>query len=138
MLQPKKTKYRKHFRGKRRGNANVGSTIAFGDFALKSLGRGWITGNQIESARKTISSYTKRVGKTWIRVFPDKSYTKRAAGSRMGGGKGDIEGWVAVIKPGRIMFEIAGVSEEVAREALRRAGRKFGIETKFEKKELFE
>jgi len=138
LSQPRKTKYRKHFRGKRRGNANVGNSIDFGEFGLKAMDRGWITSQQIESARKTIASYTKRAAKTWIRIFPDKSYTKRAAGSRMGGGKGDIEGWVAVVRPGRVMFEIAGVSETIAREALRRAGRKFGIKTKFESKEIFE
>jgi large subunit ribosomal protein L16 len=137
MMQPKKVKYRKHFRGRRRGKAIAGSEISFGEYGLKSLGRGWITGQQIESARKTIASYTKRMGKTWIRIFPDKSYTKRAAGARMGGGKGDVEGWVAVVKPGRMMFEIGGVSKEVAQEALRRAGRKFGVQTKFEEKEIF-
>lgn len=138
LTQPRKTKFRKQFRGKRAGNAQVGCHVSFGEFGLKALDRGWVTSQQIEAARKTISSYTKRVGKTWIRIFPDKSYTKRAAGSRMGGGKGDIAGWVAVVKPGRIMFEISGVSQATAREAMRLAGRKFGIKTKFETKELFE
>ncbi len=136
MLQPKKYKFRKQFRGKRRGMAVTGSTISFGRYGLKALSRGWITGNQIEAARKTISNYTKRAGKTWIRVFPDKPYTKRPAGARMGGGKGDVEGYVAVIKPGRIMFELVGIPRDVAIEALRRAGRKFGIKTKFVEKDI--
>lgn len=137
MLQPKKYKHRKQFRGKRRGIAVTGSTISFGDFALKSAGCGWVTSQQIEAARKSISNYTKRAAKTWIRIFPDKPYTKRPAGARMGSGKGDVEGYVAVVKPGRIMFEVAGVSKEIAQEALRRAGRKFGLKTIFEDKELF-
>jgi large subunit ribosomal protein L16 len=136
MLQPKKTKYRKQFRGKRRGKAYVGSDISFGDYALKAMETGWITSNQIEAARKTIAGYTKRQAKTWIRVFPDKPITKRPAGARMGSGKGDLAGYVAVVKPGRIMFEITGVSLEIAKEALRLAGRKFGIKTRFEDKQL--
>jgi large subunit ribosomal protein L16 len=135
MLTPKKTKYRKQFRGKRRGMAITGSDISFGDFALKTMVCGWITSQQIEAARKAISSHTKRMGKTWIRVFPDKPYTKRAAGSRMGGGKGDLEGYVAVVKPGRVLFEISGVSKEIAAEALRRAGAKIGLKTRFDEKE---
>jgi large subunit ribosomal protein L16 len=137
MLQPKKYKYRKQFRGRRKGQAQTGSTISFGEYALKATTCGWVTSEQLESARKTISNYTKRLGKTWIRVFPDKPYTKRPAGARMGGGKGDVEGYVAVVKPGRIMFEVAGIPKEVAQEALRRAGRKFGVRTKFEDKQLF-
>jgi len=136
MLQPKRTKYRKQFRGKRRGKAVSGSDISFGEFALKALACGWITSQQIEAARKAIASYTKRMGKTWIRIFPDKPYTKRAAGARMGGGKGDVEGYVAVVKPGRVLFEITGVTREVAEEALRRAGRKIGLKTRFEEKQL--
>ncbi|MGI5828309.1 MAG: 50S ribosomal protein L16 [Patescibacteria group bacterium] len=135
MMQPKRTKYRKQFRGKRAGKAVNGSEISFGEFGLKSLDRGWITSQQIEAARKAIASYTKRTGKTWIRIFPDKPYTKRAAGARMGGGKGDIEGYVAVIKPGRVLFELTGVPKEVAQEALRRAGRKIGLKTRFEEKQ---
>lgn len=135
MLQPKRTKYRKQFRGKMRGTAITGSTISFGEYALKAVGRGWVTSQQIESARKSIASYTKRAGKLWIRIFPDKPYTKGAPGARMGSGKGDIAGYVAVVRPGRIMFEITGVSTEIAKESLRRAGRKFGIETKFEQKQ---
>ena len=137
MLQPKKYKYRKQFRGRRRGKAVTGSSISFGEYALKATDCGWITSQQIEAARKAISNYTKRAAKTWIRIFPDKPYTKRPAGARMGGGKGDVEGYVAVVKPGRIMFEVAGVSKEIAQEALRRAGRKFGVGTKFEEKSLF-
>lgn len=136
MLQPKRTKYRKQFRGKRRGEALSGSGIDFGEFALKAMACGWITSQQIEAARKAISSHTKRIGRTWIRIFPDKPYTKRAAGSRMGSGKGDLEGYVAVIRPGRVLFEIAGVPRDVAQEALRRAGRKIGIKTHFEEKQL--
>lgn len=137
MLQPKKYKYRKQFRGRRRGKATTGSTISFGEYALKAMDCGWITSQQIEAARKTISNYTKRQGKTWIRIFPDKPYTKRPAGARMGGGKGDVEGYVAVIKPGRIMFEVAGIDKSIAQEALRRAGRKFGIKTQFTDKNIF-
>jgi len=131
MLQPKKYKFRKQFRGRRRGMATVGSSISFGRFGLKAMSTGWVTSQQIEAARKTISNYTKRAGKTWIRIFPDKPYTKRPAGARMGGGKGDVAGYVAVVKPGRIMFEVSGISEEIAKESLRRAGRKFGIKTRF-------
>ena len=113
------------------GKSVTGSTLAFGDYGLKALGRGWVKSQQIEAARKAISSHTKRMGKVWIRIFPDKSYTKGAAGARMGSGKGDIAGYVAVVKPGRIMFELTGVPRIVAKEALRKAGRKFGIKTTF-------
>lgn len=130
MLQPKKQKYRKHFRGKMRGKAVSGSTLAFGDVGLKALGRGWVTSQQIEAARKAISHESKRVGKIWIRIFPDKSYTKKASGARMGGGKGDIEGYVAVVKPGRVLFEITGVDKEVARKAMWLAGQKLSVATK--------
>jgi large subunit ribosomal protein L16 len=131
MLQPKRQKYRKQFRGKMGGKAYSGSSLEFGDYGLKSLSCGWLSARQIEAARKTIAHATKRVGKTWLRVFPDKSYTHKGAGVRMGGGKGEIEGYVAVIKPGRILFEIGGVSEEIAREAMRLAGRKIAMKTKF-------
>lgn len=134
MLQPKRSKYRKQFRGKRAGKAVAGSNIDFGEFALKATTCGWVTSQQIEAARKAIASYTKRMGKTWIRIFPDKPYTKRAAGARMGGGKGDLEGYVAVIRPGRVIFELTGVSREIASEAFRRAGRKIGVRTHFEEK----
>lgn len=130
MLQPKKRKYRKEFRGTMKGSALRGSEISFGEFGLKALAGGWIKSQQIEAARRAISHHTKRAGKTFIRVFPHKPYTKRAAGARMGSGKGDIEGYVAVIRPGVILFELAGVTKEVANEALRMAGHKLSIKTK--------
>jgi large subunit ribosomal protein L16 len=131
MLQPKRQKYRKHFRGSMGGKSYKGSVISFGDFGLKSMGRGWVSARQIEAARKTISHHTKRVGRLWIRVFPDKTYTKKGAGVRMGGGKGEIEGYVCVVRPGRILFELAGVSEDIARESFRLATQKLAIKTKF-------
>ncbi|OIN88106.1 50S ribosomal protein L16 [Candidatus Beckwithbacteria bacterium CG22_combo_CG10-13_8_21_14_all_01_47_9] len=130
MLQPKRSKYRKQFRGTMAGNANSGNTVSFGDYGLKSLDRGWLTARQIEAARKTIAHATKRIGKVWLRVFPDKPYTKKGAGVRMGGGKGEIEGYVCVIRPGRILFELGGVSAELARESFRLAGRKLALKTK--------
>lgn len=130
MLQPKKQKYRKHFRGKRKGLAVVGSSVDFGDVGLKAVEGGWITAQQIEASRKTISHATKRAGKVWVRIFPDKSYSKKASGSKMGGGKGDIEGYVAVVKPGRVLFEITGVAREISHKALWLAGRKLPIKTK--------
>jgi len=117
-----------------KGKALSGATLAFGEVGLKALERSWVTSQQIESARKAISHATKRVGKVWIRIFPDKSYTKKAAGSRMGGGKGDVVGYVAVVKPGRILFEITGVTKDIARRALWLAGRKLPIETKLVEK----
>jgi len=134
MLQPKRMKYRKHFRGSMRGNANVGSKVSFGEYGLKSIGRGWMSNRQIEAARKTITHHTKRAGKLWIRVFPDKTYTKKGAGVRMGGGKGEIEGYVCVIKPGRVIFELAGVEESIARESFRLATQKLPMKTKFVKR----
>src|SRR3989338_1969489 len=131
MLQPKRQKYRKSFRGSMGGKSYKGATLAFGDFGIKVIGGGWLSARQIEAARKTISHHTKRVGRLWVRVFPDKSYTKKGAGVRMGGGKGEIEGYVAVIRPGRILFELAGVGPAVAREAFRLAGRKLALKTKF-------
>ena len=113
------------------GNANSGNTLEFGEFGLKSLDRGWLTARQIEAARKTIAHATKRIGKIWLRVFPDKSYTKKGAGVRMGGGKGEIEGYVCVIRPGRMLFELGGVTAETAREAFRLAARKLALKTKF-------
>ncbi|OGD09278.1 50S ribosomal protein L16 [Candidatus Amesbacteria bacterium RIFOXYB1_FULL_44_23] len=129
MLQPKRQKYRKQFRGKMSGNATRGAEVAFGEYGLKAVGRGWLTSRQIEASRKAIVKYTKRGGKIWIRVFPDKPTTKKALGVRMGSGKGDIHQYVAVIKPGRILFEIAGVTIDVAREAFRNASAKipFGV-----------
>lgn len=131
MLQPKRSKFRKQFRGTMAGNAQSGNSLAFGEFGLKSLDRGWLSARQIEAARKTITHATKRIGKVYLRVFPDKPYTKKGAGVRMGGGKGEIEGYVAVIRPGRILFELGGVSEAIAREAFRLAGRKLSLKTKF-------
>jgi large subunit ribosomal protein L16 len=131
MLQPKRQKYRKHFRGSMKGTSSAGSKVSFGEFGLKALGRSWLSARQIEAARKTITHYTKRAGKLWIRVFPDKTYTKKGAGVRMGGGKGEIEGYVSVVKPGRIIFELAGVPEDIAKEAFRRATQKFPLKTKF-------
>ena len=134
MLQPKRQKYRKHFRGKMRGMAIAGSRVSFGEYGLKALGRGWVSARQIEAARKTITHHTKRAGKMWIRVFPDKTYTKKGAGVRMGGGKGEIEGYVCVVKPGRVIFELAGVEEDIARESFRLATQKLPIKTKFVKR----
>jgi len=134
MLQPKKSKYKKQFRGKMRGLTFRGSSLAFGQYGLKSEGRAWLTDRQIEAARKAISHYTKRAGKVWIRVFPDKPITKKPSGVRMGGGKGDIEGYVVTIVPGRIIFELAGVVEDMARQALKRAAAKLPFKTKFVKK----
>ncbi|MEK7091164.1 MAG: 50S ribosomal protein L16 [Patescibacteria group bacterium] len=121
MLQPKKQKYRKQFRGHMGGTASRGNALNFGEFGLKAISRGWLSAKQIEAARKAITHYSQRGGKVWIRVFPDKPITKKALGTRMGSGKGDIFDYVAVITPGRIIFEIAGVSEEVARTAFHRA-----------------
>ena len=131
MLQPKKRKYRKEFRGKRRGLAGRGNSVDFGDFAIKSVGRGWVNSRQIEAARKTITHHTKRVGKIWIRIFPHKPITKKAAGSKMGSGKGDLDGYVAIVKPGSVLFEIAGVPKETAKEAFRKASHKLPVKTKF-------
>jgi len=135
MLQPRKTKYRKQFRGKMKGIASRGSTLAFGDYGLKSLGRGWLTAKQIEAARVAITHYTKRGGKIWLRVFPDKPITSKGLGVGMGAGKGDVVGWVAVVTPGRILFELGGVTPEVAYEALRRAAAKLPFKTKIVSRE---
>lgn len=135
MLEPKKRKFRKDFRGRRKGTAHRGSSISFGEFGLKSMGRGWLSARQIEAARRTITHSLKRGGKVWIRVFPDKPVSSRPAGQRMGGGKGDIDRYVAVVKPGRILFEIAGVTEELAGEAFRKAGTKLPFKAKLVKRE---
>ncbi len=135
VLAPRKEKYRKKFRGKMRGKSQRGASLEFGDYGLKALGRAWLTANQIEAARKAITHYTKRGGKVWIRVFPDKPITRKAQGVRMGAGKGDVKGHVSVVKPGRIIFEVAGVSEEIAQEALRRASHKLPFKTKIISKE---
>ena len=135
MLQPKRTKYRKSFRGRRKGTSIRGSELSFGEYGLKSLGVTWMSAAQIEAARRAVTHYLKRKGRVWIRVFPDKPVTARAAGQRMGGGKGDVDRYVAVVKPGRILFEVAGVPEEVAIEAFNRAAVKLPIKTKLVKKE---
>jgi large subunit ribosomal protein L16 len=135
MFQPKKEKYRKKFRGTMRGKAMRGNRLSVGDFGLKANTRGWVSSNQLEAARKTITRYTKRKGKLWVRVFPDQSYTSKPAEVKMGGGKGEVEGYVATVKPGRIILELGGVEKEIAKEALRRAGHKFPIKTKFVSKE---
>jgi large subunit ribosomal protein L16 len=131
MLSPKRTKFRKQQRGRMNGVATRGSTLNFGDFALQATEPAWITARQIEAGRRAMTRYIRRGGKIWIRVFPDKPVTQRAAETRMGSGKGSPEFWVAVVKPGRILFEISGVSEEVAREAMRLAANKLPIKTKF-------
>ena len=130
MLLPKRVKYRRMQRGRMTGKATRGNTVAYGEWGLVAEEPGWIKSNQIEAARIAMTRYTKRGGQVWIKIFPDKSVTMRAADSRMGSGKGSPEYWVAVVKPGRVMFEIAGVSEDVAREALRLASHKLPIKTK--------
>jgi large subunit ribosomal protein L16 len=135
LLIPKKVKYRKQQRGKRRGLAHRGSTLSFGNFGLKATENGWLSTRQIEAARIAMTRYIKRGGKIWIRVFPDKPVTKKPAETRMGSGKGPPEDWVAVIKPGRIIYEMEGVSEVIAREAFRLAAHKLSIPTKFVKRE---
>jgi large subunit ribosomal protein L16 len=131
MLSPRRTKFRKQQRGRMPGLAIRGSELNFGDFALQAIEPTWITSRQIEAARRAMTRYIRRGGKIWIRIFPDKPVTMRPAETRMGSGKGSPEFWVAVVKPGRIMFEIAGVSEEIAREAMRLAAQKLPIKTKF-------
>ncbi len=130
MLQPKRVKWRKHHRGRRRGQASGGATVAFGEFGLQSLEAAWIDGRQIESARRAITHHLKRDGKIWIRIFPDKSVTQKPAETRMGKGKGAPEKWVAVVKPGRILFEIAGVQEDLAMQAMRLAAYKMPVRTR--------
>ena len=130
MLMPKRVKYRRMQRGRMTGKATLGNTVAYGEYGLVAEEPGWIKSNQIEAARIAMTRYTKRGGQVWIKIFPDKSVTMRAADSRMGSGKGNPEYWVAVVKPGRVMFEIAGVPEDVAREALRLASHKLPIKTK--------
>lgn len=135
MLIPKKAKYRKHFRGKIRGSSSKGTKIDFGEYALKSLESGWITCNQIEAARRAMTRYTKRGGRIWIRVFPDKPITKKSSESGMGGGKGDVASYVVVVRRGRILFEMGGVPEKVGKEAMRLASHKLPVKTKFLTKE---
>ena len=131
MLQPKKTKYRKRQKGKIKGNAQRGAQIAFGSFAIKSMDEGFITARQIEAARIAVTRYMKREGKVWIRIFPDKPMTSKPAEVRMGKGKGALDHWVAVIRPGRVLFEADGVPFEVAKEAMRLASQKLPLKTKF-------
>ena len=130
MLMPKRTKHRKQFRGSMAGKATRGNTISHGEYGLVALEPAWIKSNQIEAARVAMTRYVKRTGKVWIKIFPDKPYTSKPIGVRMGKGKGNVEGWVAVVKPGRVMFEIAGVPEETAKEALRLATHKLPIKCK--------
>src|SRR6266478_2837346 len=135
MLMPKKTKFRKVHRGRRRGDTKGQSTVQFGDYGLKAIDRGWITNRQIEAARIAMTRKIKRGGKVWINVFPDKPVTQKPAETRMGSGKGNPEGWVAVIKPGRVMFEMGGVTPQVAKEAMKLAAAKLPVKTRFVKRE---
>lgn len=138
MLMPKRTKFRKQFRGRMRGKAVRGNEVSFGDYGLMAMDCGWITSRQIEAARIAMTRHIKRGGKVWIRIFPDKPYTKKPLEQRMGKGKAGVEGWVAVIKPGRVMFEMNGVPVDVAKEAMRLAQHKLPIKTKFVLKEEFQ
>lgn len=135
MLMPRKLKHRKISRGKMRGESIRGAKISFGNYALKSLGRGWVSAREIEAARRAMTRFIKRGGAVWIRIFPDKPVTSTPAEVGMGGGKGNLDHFVAVVKPGRILFELGGVSEDVAKEALRLASHKLRVETKFIKKD---
>ena len=140
MLLPKRVKHRKQQRGRMAGTSRGGTTVTFGQYGLKAIDRGWLTNRQIEAARIAMTRHIKRGGKVWINVFPHKPITRKAAETRMGGGKGSPESWVAVVKPGKVMFELAGVTEEVAREAMRLAAHKLPLKTKFVTREgsLFE
>ena len=131
MLMPKRTKYRKMFKGRVRGVATRGATVAFGDYGLQAVGAGWLTSRQLEATRIAVTRRMKRVGQVWIRVFPDKPITLKPAETRMGKGKGSPELWVAVVKPGRVLFEIEGVTKEIAQKALGLASAKLGVKTKF-------
>ncbi len=135
MLMPKRTKYRRVHRGRRRGTAKGGTRVNFGDYGLQAVETGWITARQIESARVAITRAVRRGGKVWINIFPDKPVTAKPAETRMGSGKGSPEFWVAVVKPGRVMFELSGVDPELAREAMRRAGHKLPIKRRFVERE---
>lgn len=135
MLMPKRVKHRKVMRGRRRGNSKGGTNVTFGEYGLKATERGWVTNRQIEAARIAATRKIKRGGKVWINIFPDKPVTKKPAETRMGSGKGNPEAWVAVVKPGRVMFELSGVSEDLAREAMRVAGHKLPVKTKFVQRE---
>ena len=131
MLMPKRTKHRKMHRGHRRGKAYRGSTIAFGDFALQAVEGGWVDNRQIEAARRAVTHHIRRGGQMWIRIFPDKGLSKKPVEVRMGGGKGPPEEWVAIVKPGRILFELAGVPADIAAEAMLRAAHKLSVKTRF-------
>ncbi len=131
MLQPKRVKYRKSHKGRRKGKAQAGNTLTFGEFGLQAQASAWLTARQIEAARRAIVHYLRRGVKLWIRVFPDKPVTKKPAETRMGSGKGSLDHWVAVVKPGRMIFEVSGVKEEMAREAMRLASHKLPIDTRF-------
>lgn len=135
MLAPKKVRYRKMMKGRTRGKAYKGSTVSFGEYGLKAMEPGWITSRQIESARVAITRASKKGCKVWIRIFPDKPITRKPAETRMGKGKGNFEFWVAVVKPGRIIYEVSGISENIAKEAFRRAAQKLSVSTKFVKRE---
>ncbi len=135
MLVPKRVKYRKHQRGKMRGNAHSGTFISFGEYGLSSRGTGWITARQIEAARRSITHYTQRGGRVWIRIFPDKPITKKPAETRMGSGKGEVYEYVAPVKPGRMLFEMGGVSKDIAFSALRLAAQKLPVRTQIMEKE---
>lgn len=136
MLQPRRVRYRKMHRGRRRGLAQKGNTIAFGEFGIQALETAWITGPQIEAARRAMTRHVRRGGQIWIRIFPHKSITQKPLETRMGSGKGNVEGWVAVVKPGRMLFEIAGVPEEPARRAMRLAQDKLPIKTQIVAREV--
>jgi large subunit ribosomal protein L16 len=130
MLEPKRRKYRKEFRGRMKGVSHRGSTLEYGEFGLKAMGRGWLSSRQIEAGRRAITNSLKRGGRVWIRVFPDKPVTSRPAGQRMGSGKGDIDRYVAVITPGRVIYEVAGVAEEVVRKAFAKAAAKMPFKSR--------
>jgi large subunit ribosomal protein L16 len=131
MLMPKRSKHRKQMRGRMKGKASRGTDVTFGDYGLQALEPGWVTARQIEAARRALVRYMRRRGKVWIRIFPDKPVTQKAAETRMGKGKGAVDHWVAVVKPGRIMFELSGLDEEAAKEAMRLATHKLSVKTKF-------
>lgn len=137
MLMPKRVKHRKVSRGRRKGQAKGATKLDFGDYGLQALEAAWVTNRQIEAARISMTRYIRRGGKVWIRIFPDKPYTKKPAETRMGSGKGSVEGWVAVVKPGRILFEMSGVTLETAKEAMRRAAHKLPMKSKFVKRSDF-
>ncbi len=136
MLMPKRTRYRKQQRGRRTGLAKGHTEVKFGEYGIQALSAGWVTNSQIEAARIAITRYIKRGGKVWITIFPDKPVTEKPAETRMGSGKGSPERWVAVVRPGRVMFELAGVDEETAREAMRLAGHKLSLKTRFVKRDV--